>query len=393
MTFAGMQTRATRARLRFAVAHRVGRSLLTEDFLPGEVLRLVLGFPGNADVAAAAQCCRELAAAAERAAEARVRGTPRDVRLCWDPARLHRDGEPWLRTLCTLQALQTRSVALARRTLTLRRRALGAHHLDVAASLFDVAVALRGRGRYEQAAAAARLGLDVQERRRVRVGAAAVLLAGMLQLAGRPGAALAPAERGCRAAEAHGTVEELATARLVYAQVLHTLHRQDEALRAVRSAQTLSAAAVGEASLLHTEALGLAGRVLRFLGQRAEALLWQRRAVALRGEMYGQQHPSVAAALTELAGTLRSAGRLPEALRAYRRALATVRSTQPAHHPNVAVGEMNVARCLRSAGRYAKALRHAQAALRLRRRALPPGHRALESAERLCRSCGRRFDD
>lgn len=315
---------------------------------------------------------------------------------------------------------------MARRSLALRREALGGDHPEVAASLNVLGEVLRRAGRYREAEAAHREALDLQLRRlepdHPDVAETLTLLASHLP---PPGALTKAEELYARALAIRratlGPYHPLVASSLVdLGRARKGLGRPEEAETAFREALEIQRATLGpdhhevaetmsaladvvrlyggpaaRAESLYRRALEIAERaggaqyplrmhalgslatLLSDEGRHAEAERTFREALQLRRTAFGDRHRAVAEGLGHLAGELRAQGRLAEAERLHREALGIWRDALPADHPAVAGAAVNLAEVLVDRGRYDEAETLFHEALAIRRRALGEGHGAV----------------
>jgi len=185
---------------------------------------------------------------------------------------------------------------LLAQALAIRQELYGREHVDLAASLFDLAEAQANMGDFE---AAERMHREALDMRRYVLG---------------------------------GRHPDVASSLRSLAWVVKEQGRPDEAVRHLQDA--LSIARPNPQDLAAT--LSLLGGTLTDMGRYDEAEPFLRESVDLRRQIYRREHPSVAVGLNNLAMLLRDAGRADEAEAALREALAINRATLGEAHPHVA---------------------------------------------------------
>jgi len=343
------------------------RCFLTADLFGPDVLLHALQLLPNSNIAVLAQCCTELAEAAEETAERRV--------AACGSRHLHRAGEPWLRTLRTLEAKQARRMALAVQTLVLRRRVLGGGHPDCGASLLDIAQLYILAAQYTEAGGVARRARALARAPAERAECM-LLQADALKWGGAPAAARALAEQAWELyAVLPGHRADCARALFRAAEAEEALGHPHQALHLLRSAAPVAADTFGEKSELFCSILGLQGRVLvECVAQPRAGLPLLRQSLAISRELYGNADFNVAAAMNALASAFTHLGRHAEGLHLFEQSNAITEEAFGHAHVEVASGKYNTALCLCQLGRHSEALVYAQAALAIECRVLGSAH-------------------
>jgi len=231
-----------------------------------------------------------------------------------------------------------------RSALALRRNLLGAEHLDVAASLNNLASVLDNQGKYDEAE---RLYQQVLTLRQKQLG------------------------------DEH---PDVASSLNNLAFVLDRQGKYGEAERLFQQALVLSQKVLGEEHPIVASSLNNLAAVLDRQGKYGEAERLFRQALALRQKLLGGEHPDVASSLNNLASVLDHQGKYGEAERLYRLALALSQKLLGGEHPDVASGLNNLAFLLNHQGKYGEAERLYRQALALRQRLLGEEHPAVASS-------------
>jgi non-specific serine/threonine protein kinase/serine/threonine-protein kinase len=273
-----------------------------------------------------------------------------------------------------------------KKSLDLRRAALGANDPMIVTNILDLATTARLRAKYEVAEQLNRQALDM-----IRSSPApnqSKLAMGLNNLAA--------------ALQGQGKVAE---AEAQYREVL-ALNRQRLAPGDPLIAKTLiNIASVlreqgkyDQAATLFREALEILRKALpakhpdvaaavRFLAQslvdaskfdEAESLF--REALESFRSTLPENHPRTADVLHDLADVVRKKGKLAEAELMLRESLEMRRKSMPASHPAIASDLNDLGRLLREQGQLAEAESLLRDALEIYRKALPPGHRSTATA-------------
>jgi eukaryotic-like serine/threonine-protein kinase len=247
--------------------------------------------------------------------------------------------------------LYDKAVPLLRDALETRKAVLGAEHLDVGRSLFNLAVLLRRRGDY---AAAESLHREALALRRRLLGNEHPDVARSLNNLG-----LVLADKGDYLGAEAFYREALAMRR----KLLGERHRD--------VAGTLNNLA----------------NVLKQRGDYAAAEGIYREALAIVREQFGHEHPDVAMNLDNLADLLALKGDFAGAETLFRETVPMLRKLLGSQHPTVAVSLLNLADMLCLERKPAEAEPIAREALAIFRKALPAGHMYTAEAESVLGGC------
>jgi serine/threonine-protein kinase len=247
--------------------------------------------------------------------------------------------------------LYDRAVPLLRGALETRKAVLGPEHLDVAQSVFNLAVLLRRRGDY---AAAESLHREALALRRRLLGDQHPDVARSLNNLG-----LVLADKGDYPGAEAFYREALAMRR----KLLGDRHRD--------VAGTLNNLA----------------SVVKQRGDYAEAESLYREALAIVREQLGNEHPDVALSLDNLADVLALKGDFAGAEKLFRETVPMLRKLLGSQHPSVAVSLVNLADMLCLERKPAEAEPIAREALAIFRNALPSGHTYIGEAESVLGGC------
>ncbi len=314
-----------------------------------------------------------------------------------------------------------RALALAERSLEVRRAAFGERHPDVAGSENQIGAVYQSRGEYEAAEAHFRRALalrrDLLAPEDADLAESVMNLGLLLSYSGaydeaeallREALALDRARHGDEHADVatdlnnlaillyfkgeYGGAEEalreaLAIRRAVYGEphprIAVTLNNLAAILRRTgdlaaaeplfRESLAMSRALVGN---VHPDVASTLSNLAAVVGERgrpdeAEALL--REAVAIGREVHGE-HPELADALSNLGRTLLDLDRKDEAEAILAEALAMNRATRGAEHARTALATYNLGRVAEARGDDRAAERLFREALALQERVLPPEH-------------------
>jgi serine/threonine protein kinase/Tfp pilus assembly protein PilF len=209
--------------------------------------------------------------------------------------------------------------SLGRRALAQNREAFGEEHARVATSLDHLALHIKAQGRYEEAEPLLRAALET---------------------------------RRASLDERH---EDVATSLNNLGSLYAAQGKHGEAESYYREALNMRRELLGED---HPEAVGSLNNVadaLKAQGKYAEAEPLMREAVELARKLYGDKHVNVARAVNNLAAILRMRGKYAEAEPLYREALSTGREIFGEGHPAVAASLNNLASLLLVEEKYAEA--------------------------------------
>ena len=271
--------------------------------------------------------------------------------------------------------------AMHRKTLSVRKMLLGNEHPDVAATLGNLAWALRSQGKLAEAETLAREALAMRKK---LLGNEHLLVARALgtlaEILGRRGK-LAEAEtmqrealvmfRKLRGDEHPAVADSLNN----LAGELAGQRKLDEAETIYREALAMRKKLLGNKHPLVAGTLHNLAVVLMDQGKLAEAETMLREALAMQKKLLGNEHRDVAATLGTLGSVRMDQGNLAEAETMYREALAMFRKLLGDEHPDVAANLNNLAGVLTNQGKLAEAETMGREALAIFRKLLGNEHR------------------
>ena len=304
----------------------------------------------------------EAIALARRALEIREKALPPD----------HPDVATSLDNLAALYKIQGRykdAEPLHRRALAIYEKSLGPEHPDVAITLNNLASLYDDQGRYADAEPLHRRALAIREKvlppDHPDVAQSCSNLASLYYHQGR----YADAEPLLRRAlaiyeKALGPEHpDLATTLNNLAE-LYTHGRYADAEPLFKRALAIMEKALGPDHPNVAAALNNLAQL--YSGQRryAEAEPLHRRALEIREKALPPDHPDVSQSLNNLAGLYHSQGRYADAEPPYKRALVILEKALGPDHPDVAASLNNLAKLYRAQGRYADALPLVQTTIR-----------------------------
>ena len=253
-----------------------------------------------------------------------------------------------------------RGIPLLEEALQARKAALGADHLDVAASLTHLAIVRLDMGDYAEAATLYREALDI---RRKRLG------------------------------KEHPDVAESLDG---LAGALHEKGDYADAERLYREALAMRRKLLGNEHLDVARTLNNLSTVLFGNGDYAEAESLMRESLTLKRKLLGNEHPNVANGLNNLAALLRAKGDYAGAEPLHREAVALDRKLVGNEHPRVAAGLVSFADTLCREGKPGEAIPMASEALGIYKKAFPRGHPYIaenQSVLGACLTVSRRFPE
>ena len=246
---------------------------------------------------------------------------------------------------------------LYRRAVSIREKALGPRHPDVARSLSDLALLYLGRGEYEQAEPLYQQALAIQEQ------------------------ALGPGHP-----DVAGILNDLAM--LYYFQ-----GKYEQAEPFHQRARIIFECALGPTHHNVATSLNNLGKLYLAQGRYEQARTLMQRALAMREQVQGLDHPDVANSLHHLGDLAAAEGKYNEAEELYRRALTMREQSLGPNHPNVAETLHEWARLCHAQGRDEEAELLFRRALTIREQILGARHPALaatlEAYADLLRKTGR----
>jgi len=311
---------------------------------------------------------------------------------------------------------------LLRQALTLRRRHLGADHLDAAESLANLGLLFHQQGAYDSAEVALREALAIGERKlpdghpnlashlddlgvilsdKGDYKAAEVVYGRALQI--RRHLYIEPHKdlgkslnnmavnfyyQGDYAAAEQYYREALAVDRAVFGPAhpevatdlanLGKLVEEQEDYAVAESLLTealrIRRAKLGEVHYETALSMSQLGGMLLRKGDYEQAAAYLREALAVYERVLGPDHPSVGTAVTNLARTLRGQGDLDGSETLFRRAVAIYRESLGGQHPYTATSLCNLADLLRRKGQYDAAEVYFLEGLAIFEAVLPPDH-------------------
>jgi eukaryotic-like serine/threonine-protein kinase len=238
-----------------------------------------------------------------------------------------------------------------RRALTLRQRALGPEHPDVARLRHNLAAILFSQRKLEEAEAEEREALALRER---ALGSRHV---------------------------------DVASSRSTLATILGAQEKYADAEAEYRGALALFEETMGPEHPHVATTLNNLGALLREQGKHAEAETELRRALDIRLQVLGPNHMEVATTRNNIGGILADQGRLPEAEAELRLAVDLWAEAMGPEHPDVAGSRINLGTVIQARGRHAEALVELQNAVSVLEKTLPPEHPNLEIARTATASC------
>ena len=248
-----------------------------------------------------------------------------------------------------------------RSALETRRAVLGAGHVDVAASLTEVAILRRLQGDYAAAETLVREALTIQRKSlgdwhrdvAASLGNLANLVRARGDLAGaepllRESVAIQRKVLGDEHPDVGTSLDSMARLLLERGDLAgaESLSRESLAIRRKTLGPEHPNVAMGMNNL--------AG-ILQSRGDFAAAEPLFRDALAIWRKVLGDDHPSVAQGLNNVANVLAAKGECPEAEPLFREALSIQREKLPARHPDIASTMSNLGRCLIEQGRHTEA--------------------------------------
>jgi len=250
---------------------------------------------------------------------------------------------------------------LARQSLEVRLRWLGAGHPDTATSYNNLAEVLRTQGKLGEAEALHRRALAVWLTAVGEVHPDTATsynnLAEVLRAQGKLGEA-EDLQRRALAITLKAVGADHSDTAISYnnlAAVLHDQGKLGEAEKLYRRALPILLKVVGEGHPDTATSYNNLAEVLRAQGKLGEAEELQRRALAIRLKAVGAGHPATSTSYNNLAEVLRAQGKLGEAEALHRRALAILLKAVGAGQPDTATSYNNLAEVLRAQGKLGEA--------------------------------------
>jgi tetratricopeptide (TPR) repeat protein len=270
--------------------------------------------------------------------------------------------------------------SLLQQALTIRKKALGENHPDVAESLNSLASLFRVQGQYGAAEAHYRRALDIREAafgpEHADVATSLNGLANVLWAQGRFEEAEPNYKRALAIRErVLGPEHRDVTASLNgLANLYADLGKYPEAVQLYERALGISEKVFGPdhprtAGILHNLA-----DCYRNLERYAEAEESLKRALTALEKVLGKDHPQVASSLNSLANVYMNQGKYEDAEPLYERALSIIESHFDPEHPDVAGQTANLGIFKMKLGKYSEAEPLLLKALRVSEKGLGPNH-------------------
>lgn len=278
------------------------------------------------------------------------------------------------------KAREPESHALAVRAVTIKEKRHGPDHLDVAASLKNLALLLQAMGSYAEAKSLAERGLAIREK---QLGpehpAVAETLNGLGAIFRDMGLfteAKTRLERALEIREKQLGLEHRAVAETLsmLGEVFWELGLLTEAKPRLERAIAIQEKELGAEHPDLAQSLNLKALVLGNMGEYIEARSLHERALAIRERQLGRDHPAVAESLFNLAAHFHGMGSYAEAKGLFERALEIREKRLGPDHPEVATSLNGLAVLLRPMASYAEAKQLYERALDIYVQRLGPEH-------------------
>ena len=269
---------------------------------------------------------------------------------------------------------------LYKRSLAILEKALGPDHPDVATDLNNLAELYRDQGRYAEAEPLYKRSLAIKEKAlgpdHPSVAASLKNLAGLYRNQGRYAEAEPLSKRSLAIYEkALGPDHpDVATALSNLAALYDDQGRYAEAEPLYKRALAIDEKALGPDHPVVATYLNNLAALYWNQGRYAEAEPLLKRSLAIREKALGPDHPDVAQSLNNLAALYYYQGRYADAEPLYKRSLAIYEKALGPDHPNVAATLSNLAEVYRDQGRYAEAEPLFKRSLAIREKALGTNH-------------------
>ena len=266
------------------------------------------------------------------------------------------------------------------RTVSIREKALGPTHLDVATSLNNLAALYRAQGRYEQAEPLYQRALDIREKilepTHPYIAQSLSNLAMLYYDQGRYEQAeplyqraLAIDEKAL-GPEHPNLAPDLNNLAALYDDQGHYEAAESLYQRALKILEKV----LGPAHPHITFSLNNLAELYRVQGRYEQAEPLYQRALGIRKKVLGSAHPAIATSLNNLAELYRVQGQYEQAEPLYQRALSIQEKALGPEHPNVAASLNNLAKLYFGQGRYEESKPLYQRALGIVEKALGPKH-------------------
>jgi len=234
------------------------------------------------------------------------------------------------------------AIPIAKRVLTIREKALGLEHPEVAAALNSLAKLYHSQGRYAEAESLYKRSLSIREKalglEHRDVAATLNNLGSVYRYQGKYEDAIKAYSRALTIREkALGpTHSDVAATLLNLGNVYVNQGKYEDAIKAYSRALAIDEAAHGPDHPDVATDLNSFGIVYRHQGKYGEAIKAYSRVLAIREKALGPEHPLVAATLSNLGLVYWNQGKYEDALRAYDQALAIDEEALGPEHPDVA---------------------------------------------------------
>jgi len=270
--------------------------------------------------------------------------------------------------------------AMHRKGLDLREKALGRDHPSTLSSMNSLANVLRSQGKYAEAEAMHRNALDLREKVLGRDHPSTLdsmnNLANVLGSQGKYAGAEAIHRNALNLKEKALGRDHSSTLNSLnnLANVLRCQGKYAEAEAMHRDALDLFEKALGRDHPSTLDSMNNLANVLYSQGKYAEAEAMHREVLDLRGKALGRDHPSTLSSMNNLANILYSQGKHTEAEAMHRKAFSLKEKALGCDHPSTLDSMNNLANVLDSQGKYAEAEAMHRKALSLKEQALGRDH-------------------
>jgi CHAT domain-containing protein/Tfp pilus assembly protein PilF len=269
---------------------------------------------------------------------------------------------------------------LAERALSIREKALGPEHTDVADSLHSLAELLKEMGEYAKAEPLYQRALDIRERtlgpEHPKVAVSLSRLAVLYREMGEYAKAEPLYQRALMILERALGPEHISVGVVLnsLANFYWNLGDYAKAEPVYQRALTICERALGPEHLTAASILNNLAALYREGGEYVKAEPLYQRALEIREKALGPEHPDVADSLNSLAIFYRDRGDYGKVEPLFQRSLAIRKKALGPEHPLVALSLHNLANFYSERGEQAKAEPLYQRALEIREKALGPEH-------------------
>lgn len=259
------------------------------------------------------------------------------------------------------QGRYAEAIPIAKRSLTLRQQVLGEEHLDIAASLTNLAALYEEQGKYEQAEPLFRQVLEMTQNilgeENLEVAVAKNNLAFVYESQGQYDKAANLYRQALELFQKLLDTEHIHVARSFenLASVYSSQNRYAKAEPLYQQALEIKKSLLDEPHLEIANTLNNLGLLYKNQGRYNQAESLYQKSLEMTQSLLGEQHPKIATSLNNLAALYRSQGRYAKAEKFYRQALAMRKRIFGEQHPQVAGSLNNLAILYESQGRYAEA--------------------------------------